>query len=443
MSMITSGRHQNGPLRITRSKRFASEVLSSLPDGQKGIYGLGRCWQVSPTEIGVVANIRSWGSDVVDLELGNDLLLVDRLNSGAPKAIFALNRTEIQTDPDTGTPQLLSKYPLCGGFVPLGALREDGAPHPHAGTGFGLCSVRGFPLDSKGGVNVRFLGDLKVKTLVMFELQQYRYDGRQFFIESSELVAPCDLLEGCVLINPPIGNGIPDGDDILIGFVCESAGASAGSGENEDRRLSVARWRRIGNQWRLAGMQTVAEEPSVIEPSLVRDGNGDLLYTARDCSQTEKACFTVWRSRDSGSTWQRILKEIGQRAHAPVSLNCALDGTVYLASCPPEENCYHINFRESLNIWPLSPDRSCTLEPTTVRDCPGEFGKPTHNIWRVDHPISTNARLSDGKWHHLLCYRIMEEHGAKPTETTGLYVEEVFTDNLIEVPWTFSADGSR
>ena len=29
------------------------------------------------------------------------------------------------------------KYPVRGGFIPLGAKLSDGTPHPHAGTGFG------------------------------------------------------------------------------------------------------------------------------------------------------------------------------------------------------------------------------------------------------------------------------------------------------------------
>lgn len=53
----------------------------------------------------------------------------------------------------------------------------------------------------------------------------------------------------------------------------------------------------------------------------------------------------------------------------------------------------------------------------------------------VDHPIGKNVRLSDGQWHHLLCYRIMEERGAPPAETTGRYVEEVRTGQTMEPPW--------
>lgn len=438
--MTSLNREENHPMNVTRQAKFVGKVHAQLPAGQSGVYGLGRCWQLSPTEIGVVANIRSWGSDVVDLELGNDMLILDRLDAEAPRAVFPLNRTEEWTDPEKGGSQLVAKYPLCGDFVPLGALRADGSPHPHAGTGFGICSLRGFPLDATGQVSVRYLGDLESIPLVLFELQQYRYDGKQFIIEHSELVAPDGVLEGCLLVNPPIGNGIHDGDDILTGLTCRTVGTTAAAPEVSDRdnRLPhLGRWRRTEGRWQLADVQPVSDEAGFFESSVVRDSNGDLLYTARDCGQHKEAVFTVWRSTDNGVTWQKILREVGKRAHAPVSINRALDGTIYLASCAARGGVYHVNFRDSLDLWPLSADRGHTLPPITARDCPGEFGAPSHSQWRVDHPISTSVRLSDQKWRHLLCYRIMEEHGAPPTETTGLYLEEVQSGKLPETPWVF------
>lgn len=34
------------------------------------------------------------------------------------------------------------------GFAPLGAKLDDGSPHPHEGTGFGIILVRVYPTDN-------------------------------------------------------------------------------------------------------------------------------------------------------------------------------------------------------------------------------------------------------------------------------------------------------
>ncbi len=438
--MTHQRKEQPRELSATRHKRCFAEILAPLPEGQNGVYGLGRAWQLSPTKVGVVANIRSWGSDVIDLELGNDLLVVDDLHTDKPQAVISLNRAGTGTDPDTGDSYLLSKYPLCGDFVPLGALRWDGSPHPHAGTGFAICTVKRFPLNERGEVGLRYLGEQQDKYKASFELQQYRYDGEMFAIEHSQMVAPNDFLDGWRMVCPPLSNGVPDGEDILMGVIGRPADSSLGVGERGDHESGspyMARWQSRNGRWGLADVYPVSDVVDYIEPSLIREPNSDLLYSARDWDMRLTPLVSVWRSTDNGSSWDPVLKEGGIRSQAPFTLNQALDGTAYLASCPPEGNDFTVTARARLNLWPLSHGRNRVLTPSTVRDCKAEFGEPRYKLWRVDHPIGTNVRLADGLWHHVLCYRIMEEHGAPPTETTGLYMEEVFTGRTMDPPWKF------
>lgn len=430
------------PIRmsVTRHPKRFAQVLAALPGGQKGVYGLGRAWQLSSTKVGIVANIRSWGSDVIDLELGNDLIVVDKLHADKPLAAVPLNRTEMEAHPETGHSCLLSKYPLCGDFVPLGALSRDGSPHPHAGTGFAICSVNRFPLNERGQVSIRYLGEKRDKYRASYELQQYRFDGDAFVIEHRSLIEPEDLLPGWRMICPPLGNGVPDGRDILTGVIGRPADSPLGMGARGDHESGspyMARWQRENGRWSLAEVYPVSDVVDYIEPSLLREPNGDLLYAARDWDLRPIPDVAVWRSPDQGFSWQLVLKEGGVRSQSPLTLNQALDGTVYLASCPPEGNDASVCARTRLNLWPLSRERRGVLTPVTARDCQAEFGEPQYKLWRVDHPVGSNVRLADGLWHHVLCYRIMEEHGAPPTETTGLYVEEILTEQTVEPPWNF------
>jgi len=444
--MTTINEEHAHALKSTCRKRFASEVLAPLPGGQKGVYGLGLPLQLSATEVGILANIRSWGSDVVDLELGNDLLVIDRADAQSPKDVVPLNRTDTAWHASAGTNYLLSKYPMTGGFVPFGALGADGAPHPHAGSGFGLGSARGFPLDSAGEVSVLHLGELnKEQVYERLEFQQYRFEGKRFLVESSELLEPDELLDGWRITCPPLGNCVPDGADLLGGLMCRPSDQPSVRVENagiEHGTPHLARWSRIDGRWTLVAVYPVADEPDIkfVEPSIVRDVDGDLLYSARDFRPHMPPLISVWRSSDNGRSWQQILRKREVIAQAPVTINLALDGTAYLASCPPKQEDYSISQRERLCLWPLSRDRTDTLDPVIARDCPAEFGMTACDMRRADHPVGMTVRLSDGAWHHLLCYRILEEHGAAPIESTGLYVEEVLSETSAQPPWKFSEE---
>ena len=88
---------------------------------------------------------------------------------GAP---FQLSSTQAGMNPETGERMILSTYPFVGGFVPLGARCDDGTPHPHAGSGFAVCTQRGYPVHARSS-------PLAVdRPFERHRIQQYSYDGR-------------------------------------------------------------------------------------------------------------------------------------------------------------------------------------------------------------------------------------------------------------------------
>jgi hypothetical protein len=423
----------------------ALRAVSSQPPGQQWVYQLARAFQLSPTEIGLLVNIRWCAIRPVDIEVGNDLVIVDRVDRIEPKAIVPLNRGDIGKHPRTGEPLLLSRYPLAGGFVPLGACRSDGSPHPHAGTGFAMSHVIGYPVDAAGQVTVYGLWDVPVADRYFrIELQQYRYDGMRFTVEHTEVLAPDALLPAWEFTSMPLGNCLPDGDDLLGGLVGKPAGNHEAPGSG------LARWQRRDGHWQLAAFTPVTGPDGAFEPSLVRDADGSLLLSARGGARIEgeggeevslmstENDIRVWRSMDGGATWALILHARGVRAGTPVTINQAVDGTVYIAGNPYRETDTRgqsqpsIEMRETLCLWPLAADRRSLLDPVVARDCSADFGVPPYgSIWRADHPVGMNVRLADGHWHHLLAYRVLEQNecvsDAPATACTGTYLEEIVT----------------
>lgn len=459
-------------MAITGVSNYRRAVWSveSLPEGRKGVYQLAFPFQLSATEIGVKINIRQTGVQTIDLEIGSDLLIVDHIGAIDPRRIQVLNRCEVQPHPVSGKPTLFAPYPALGGFVPLGARRADGTPHPHAGTGFSISELEGFPADRfvpnvmqyEGAENYHFHG---------LQVQQYIYDGSDFKILRTENVGCRDLLPGYFVHHGGLASALPDGDD-LIQPVC------AGRNLNE-MGCGVLRWRRLDGEWRAVEYTAVTitestdlllgEEPAFVvnemlgdytEPSMVREADGSLLYSARAHGPTpyapgpmEAEHVAVWQSLDNGCNWTQILYAPDVRALTPTTINSTVDGTVYIAANPARihnslgEHANSIVMRESIQMWPLSADRKSLLEPVTLRDTTKEFGKaPNGSYWRVDHPVGVTARLSDGRWHHLIGFRGLEhdenDFNAPVTAFTGSYLEEVFSDGEPLPTWNFDESNS-
>ena len=421
-------------LNVTHRDRALHKVPSE-GDGEEWVYQIGIPLQISPTECGIVLNIRRAHILTGDLEIGNDLVILDRLDRISTDRIFPLNRSDTRPNPRTGRPTLFARYPLVGGFVPLGAKRPDGSAHPHAGTGFAVSQVIGFPCES----TIQWAADLPAEDRYhAMELQQVAYDGRDFSVSSTALLADTDLHPDWSLTAPGLCHAIPDGDDLLMGF--------AGSRDGRPRRAGVLRWRREEQVWRSVAFVPITEDSSG-EATLVRDTDGSLLFTARGGGASENA-MRLWRSADGGASWGKLLDESQIRAGSPISLNRCADGALYFAGNPHRKTdslgraLRSNDMRETLLLWPLAPDLRSLLDPIMARDCAADFGPALPgSIWIADHPVGLTVRLADGRWRHVFCYRVLDRdevaRDAPTTPYTGTYVEEVLSDGEGGGLWEF------
>ena len=399
-------------------------ALSRLPDtppGEVWRYGGGGAFQVAPRKAAFFCTIWVGGKDNIDFVNGSDVILFDDLSDIRSDNAIPLSRSE------TGESSVKVKGTVVGGFIPFGAKREDGSPHPHAGTGFGQNYARLLSLDQDGHY------DYRKDTERWLESYQFASNGKEFRVLEKERVELETLLPKWNLLGLGLTNAIPDANDLLLGMTAkrDDAGVSG-----------VARWRRGADGWRpISFVPVTGEETGWGEPSLVRDVDGSLLFSARNPDDPKLGIafdVAVWRSTDSGETWERIICRRKCRARSPISINRAADGTPYIAANLPAV----CRTREVLGLWPLNTDRTDLEEVLIARDCRAEFGlAPSGSWWRVDHPRSTVLRLADGAWHNVLLYQIADnleiEGDAPMAPQTGHYVEEVFSRGEAIPAWNF------
>ncbi len=426
----------------------ASDVrLVAPPDSteeQALSYGLGFPFQVAPGRAALFCNVRVEGVATFDYENGTDVIVFDSVDEISADGAVAISRNERLTD-ENGVGRIVVKFPVIGGFVPLGTLGEDGRPHPHAGTGFGICQAISFPVDERGHFNWQSEYSHRC------EVHQLSYDGERFAaVRSStpEQTHPKVGDTAWVISAPGITNAIPDGDDMLQAVTAGGGSASA---------AGVARWSRVDGIWEPVEFWPVTPPgESWAEASLVRDTDGALLFSARGSGGDRLSEVRVWRRYDGGPQWRlvfstedvrvlhleeggpqwrQVLSAPGAHSPGPISINRAADGTPYIGANLPDSG------RETLCIWPLNEARTELLEPITVRAAREEFGAPSADSrWMVDHPSGAVVRLADGAWHGVLVYRVLdsaEHRGAPPTARTGCYVEEVLSEGPAIPAWRF------
>ena len=466
-----------GILRVTRNKL----VLTTPPDRPtRGSlhYALAFPFQAGPRTAGlmVMRMIEELGGTgnygFLD---GSDVILFDEFKPPTPAQIFPASRNEIEPGHGAAPPRLFLKGPLIGGFVPLGALRADGSPHPHAGTGFAFSQAHWFSFPDG-----RFLwGDANRKDMIL--VHQLAYDGKVFTTRQTQAWAQNGdhRLEvgdaGWTIVGDTLRNAIPCGDDLLMATTAARTSPPAVG-------IGVVRWTRRGGDWQPADFDSVEASDGAIpqgpnpkercpwmEPSLARDADGGLLFSARgadtfdDSGDGSGYLVRVWRLRKPGAGgaggaggWTVSIDQRQTRLNSPVTINTAADGSAYLVSNPynrafiPETGVTGRG-REKLVIWPLDGRRSGLHDPLLVRDCLAEFGPPPAaprtpdwaEHWMADHPNGATVRLKDGEWHHVLAYRIChcpryQSSAGPPSKYSGSYIEEVFSSGPAIPVWRFS-----
>jgi hypothetical protein len=386
-------------------------IPGGTPPGQNWRYGMGIPLQLDATTVGLLVNIRRNATPYGDFEVGTDLVLFDDLNRISAGRVVSISRPSRQPHPATGASSVTAKYPVVGGFVPHGAKGARGEPHPHAGRGFGFSQIAFYPAD--------FSKPLPPENQLGYEIevQQFGYDGKQFKTSQPKRLKHWPVGNGWAIRAPGLSSAIADGNDLLLAVTCAKPGADSVSG--------VARFQCGSDGWQPASFTPITDRSvNWYEPSLIRDTDGSLLFTARNSHFAGKGDIPLWRSRDGGRTWELLFLLQGVRTGTPLVLNQAADGTPYLAT-----NTAMGTDRNILQIVPLKADRSGLERPITVRNGKAEFGRaPSGLAWKVDHGVGGVVRLADGRWHGILTYRVLDEGenvGKPATPHTGLYVEEV------------------
>ena len=438
-----SGAQETPVLRMTRGGVDLA-VPGDQPADETWRYGLAFPFQVAAKRAALFANIR--GKRGHDFEVGTDVVLFDDLDHVSTGERVRVSRNETATNPKSnppGKPSILVKFPIRGGFVPLGAKRPDGSPHPHAGTGFGAAQIQGWTPDR----DAPFRG---AETYDLTEVYQFAYDGRSFKVTRTDRFEFDRLLAGTRIHNPGLSAAVADGDDLL--FPMGPVADRDGSG--------VTRWRRGAEGWRPVAWHPVTSADGSFEPTLIRDVDGSLLFCARGSGAPDYFDIRIWRSSDGAQTWAKIIHWRGAIGSVPICLNQAADGTPYVAS-----NLYEVFLgklperyrlprnasirlraggwmRDKVCFWPLNRERNSLDPPILARHCTAEFGSaPGGLAWHADHPAATTVQLADGRWHNVIAMRICDGAevwaGMNPQPPTGTYVEEVISTGEARPLWRF------
>ena len=418
------GMTRGGPALRQSPRAKAGELLR---------YNLAVPLQVAPRVAGLFLGMELVGGMALDFAAGAEVVLFDDLDNISADAATPVTYNHEQEHPISGEPIVVQKFPMVGGFVPFGARLDDGRPHPHAGTGFGVAYTQGFPLrlaEDGGAFDGRWAHEPDV--FRAYELAQLTYDGDSLKITRSDVLGLRELLPGWTLLNRGLCGAIPDGEDLLLPF--------QGGGPWLDERVfspsecGMVRWRHGEAGWRPASFTPVTAGFYGFEPSVVRDTDGSLLMTARQRGPEilEKFDVWVWRSRDGGETWERVIYARKVRSESPVTINMTTDGAPFIAGnfLTTALNGRILGYtRDILALWPLNEARDALLDPLFARCGNFEWGPPPVKAWSIDHPVSANVRLADGQWHTVMGYRGMcsaeTSSTLPPTPHTGCYVDEV------------------
>jgi hypothetical protein len=388
------------------------------PEGTSKIasYEIGKLFQLDRNTALLAASLREQGGH--DFEIGNDGFIFRRLPEISPKRAVPLNRLDANYRMKSGKPAVLSKYPLGGTIVPLGAKLEDGSPHPGAGTGFFVCSVISFTPDR---------AEITPEPDEFVEFYQVRWDGRDLKVVPDRLPEPFHSKLRDIAFNvAPLGPG----------FIAPF-GSEAG--------MQVLRFDYKGNRWQLTASgkpfsatatglgrtvvsgNKVTELPSEHEPSIIRVADGYLIYTRGG----KVAKGRVYRSSD-GLNYQFAFDHYNHTV--PQVVNQGLDGSIYLAT-----NTGPGWLRNPLLIFALRGQDF--VNPVIIHDEKHIRDDKQKEVPFVDHGVGANIFL-EGRWRHLLCYRVLDlretnGEGAPPTPQTGLYLAELEYPVATHAPFKF------
>lgn len=414
------------------------------------IYSLGYAMQLAPGKACALLSLRMENGPAIDFEGGTDLIVFEDLDSLSGKNAFPVSRNERGENPLNAQPSIFIKYPMTGGFVPLGA--EEGASyehaHPYAGSGFGVCQSVSFPQKGLDSENQRYSWANREDLYRFFEIAQFSFDGEKVGVDKIERIQRDEILPGWEFLSLSLSSAIPDGNDLLLGMQARRI-----DGERSSSGVAgIARWKKENKGWHISSFDPVDESIELFEPSMIRVADGSLLLCARPSWKEELYRFDilVWRSIDSGQTWTKVIHKKNYRSAVPVSIGRTVDGKAFVAgnlftaplNTAPEGKVMHGANREILCVWPLE-DNFTELKSPCLARCPKyEFGASVQGTGLVaDHPINSIVHLKDDRWHSLLSYRMMDSaenyYGKGASGFTGCCFEEITSEGPTIEEWSF------
>jgi hypothetical protein len=314
-----------------------------------------------------------------------------------------------------GAPAVQGRFPVSGGFVPLGAKFPDGRPHPAAGTGVLFSGTLTFLPDRTQGHPQAGKDDREI------EVVQLRWDGSSLRVTGRDFVRQ---FAGVDVARVGLSNAIADGAGLLCPFAAD-----------DGSYVVVVRFEFDGHAWKAVRAGRPFHQAAVphkstqdrvyrwleTEASILRDGSRFLVYT-----RGYDLKGRVYSSTD-GLDYNFLFEHYNY--NAPQTLNQGLDGSIYLMT-----NRGPGLLRNPLLAFPLCGQTF--LEPWVIHDerRVHTYDPKEREIPFVDHAVGANLFL-DGRWRHLVTYRVTGLHetdgtGAPQGTHTGLYLDELVYDHV-------------
>jgi hypothetical protein len=410
---------------------LSAPASQSAGTTQSVAYELGILFQLDREHCLLVGSLDEQGGG--DKCVGNDGFVIKSLAEVRAESAIALNRPDPSFTLRNGKQAWLSKGPATGGFVPLGAVRKDGTPHPAAGTGFLVSACINF---NEAGTSIEF--DCETLT----EVLGLRWDNRELTV-ASRLV---QSLLGLSLVGHSMCGFLPDGDGFLAPFLTS-------------RGNVVFRFELRNNEW----TATEHGEPFMAKPVTVPlgyFGSGDVAEPPESECCVRRANGYYWASTRGNDAIGRLYGSrdgldyelfLEYPAHTvPQPLNQGLDGQLYLATNPfPGPDGAWL--RNPLVIRPFEGDHFG--DSVIVHDVDGIRVQTGDHIPFVDHAMGANVHL-ENHWRHILCFRVsdlkersvysfqkeLREMLGTPrarSPKTGLYAVEIDYPTHTQIPFLF------
>jgi len=394
-------------------------------------YELGGFYQLDATHCLLVASMDEQGGG--DKCVGNDAFIFSKLTDIREDTAIPLNWPFLDYMLKNGETAWLSKGPATGCIVPLGAVLDDGSPHPGAGTGLLTATCINFNADGTSIVE-------ESETLV--EFMQVHWDGERLQVER-ELR---ETLMGYTLLAQGITAYLQDDAAILAPFLTNHGIVVFRFAYQDGCWGAVAHGEPFLTNWN--GQQKGAVDymhSGESEPSIARADGYYWVYTRGGESNP---MGRLYRSTD-GLNYQLFLASPNHTVPQPMSQG--LNGELYVATnpFPGLEGAW---LRNPLVVKTFTGDGFSELE--IIHDEGGIRDQHGDKIPFVDHAAGSTIYL-EGRWRHFVLYRLCDLKERTPyafqtdlqallgkpkprAATGGTYMTEFAYERVTHTPFRFA-----